>query len=420
MRENLINEAAISKSPVGTEKKPLPKGWKWVRLGDVCYQDKKIIEPTSVVAKKLPYLSLEHIQSETGQILKEPDEPLSDFGKSTTFLFDNQHILYSKLRPYLNKVALPDFIGRCTTELIPILPSEKTTREFIAWVLRRKEVVELAMQNKTGSRMPRADLESLFAMEIPLPPLHEQKRIAAILAEQLAAVEQARKAAQEQLEAAKALPAAYLREVFQGEKAKKWERKKLGEVCYVNPRRNNFKERANDTPTTFVPMSAIDEYKGEIVRPEVKPYQEVKKGYTFFTSFDVLFAKITPCMENGKHAVACHLIDNIGFGSTEFHVLRPSERIISNWVHYFIRQPFILRAATTHFTGAVGQQRVPEKFLTELEIPLPSLAEQKRIAGILTEQLTVVEGVRKVILEQIEIINQLPSSLLQRAFNGEL
>lgn len=198
------------------ELKELPAGWRWATLGDVCKPDRQIVQPESEQSLLLPYISLEHIESETGRILKEPIEGVEDEGKSTTFLFDKQHVLYGKLRPYLNKVALPSFRGRCTTELIPLLPNRGISRDFLAFALRRPEVVKAAMRGNTGSRMPRANMDELLKEKIPLPPLPEQRRIAVLLTEQLAVVEQARKAAEAQLAAINDLPATLLRQAFTG------------------------------------------------------------------------------------------------------------------------------------------------------------------------------------------------------------
>ncbi|BAQ64617.1 restriction endonuclease subunit S [Geminocystis sp. NIES-3709] len=101
-----------------------------------------------------------------------------------------------------------------------------------------------------------------------------------------------------------------------------WQWVKLVDVCEINPRRPSDIKREDKTPTTFVPMSAVDEKRGIIADAEVKPYIEVKRGYTYFEEGDVLFAKITPCMENGKNAIATNLIDGFGLGTTEFHVIR--------------------------------------------------------------------------------------------------
>jgi len=194
-----------------------------------------------------------------------------------------------------------------------------------------------------------------------------------------------------------------------------WLRIRLREVCQVNPPRP-FVDRQDGAPTSFVPMSAVDDRAGIIARPEVRPYAEIKKGYTCFADGDVLFAKITPCMENGKHAIARGLSDGLGFGSTEFHVVRPRTDVCSEWIHFFLRQPHVLKNATNHFTGAVGQRRVPDSYLSDLELPLPPLSEQKRITGILDEQMEAVEQARAAIQAQLEAAKALQAAYFRQAF----
>ncbi len=258
------------------------------------------------------------------------------------------------------------------------------------------------------------------ALEIPLPPLSEQKRITAILNDRMADIAHARAAAETQLEAAEALSAAYLRETFKSKEAKEWRWPQLKEIAGINPRRPRGLKRPEEAPTTFVPMPSVDGTSGNISDPLERPFGEIKKGYTYFEKNDVLFAKITPCMQNGKHVIARNLIDGIGFGTTEFHVIRPGDEVIPEWIHLYIRQPTILNEAATHFTGSVGQQRVPSYFLEDLAIPLPSLSEQKRIAHTLKNRMADIARACTAIRENLETINQLPSAILRKAFNGEL
>src|SRR6202035_4123545 len=121
-----------------------------------------------------------------------------------------------------------------------------------------------------------------------------------------------------------------------------WRSIPLGTVCEINPRGTLPKNIPDDYPVTFIPMAAIDERTGTIGQRLLRPFGEVRRGYTQFKEGDVLFAKITPCMQNGKHAIARDLSSEFGFGTTEFHVLRPSQEIISEWIHFFISQPEIL------------------------------------------------------------------------------
>ena len=188
------------------------------RLGDICVVDRQAITAEHPRYAEMPYLGLEHIEAGTGRILISEDEARYSESISNNFRFTSQHVLYGKLRPYLNKVALPEFEGRCTTEIIPLLSIE-ADREWVAWFLRREETVESAMRGRTGSRMPRADMPDLMRLLIPLPPIDEQRRIVAYLEARMADAERARRAAEAQLAAAEALPSAILRGAFAGEAA---------------------------------------------------------------------------------------------------------------------------------------------------------------------------------------------------------
>ena len=162
----------------------------------------------------------------------------------------------------------------------------------------------------------------------------------------------------------------------QGDLPAEWEVVPLGSVCAINPRRMSLKMLPEDTPVTFVPMAAVDAELGAITQAVVRPLREVKKGYTAFIEGDVLFAKITPCMENGKAAIAGDLSGGLGFGSSEFHVLRPSPAVSGEYVWWFVRQTAFRRLAEENMTGSVGQLRVPPDFMARTLIPLPPRAEQ--------------------------------------------
>ncbi len=178
----------------------LPKNWALVPLNKLCIQDRKIVQPGSHTSISLPYLSMEHIESQTGRILRTSFDLVEDEGKSITFAFDPRHILYGKLRPYLNKVALPDFCGRCTTELIPLLPYPNVSRRYLVWLLRRPETVEFAMKETTGSRMPRANTDKLLLLQVPVPnSLEKQDQLADAMDEQMKSIERAKNACLEQL-----------------------------------------------------------------------------------------------------------------------------------------------------------------------------------------------------------------------------
>lgn len=155
---------------------------------------------------------------------------------------------------------------------------------------------------------------------------------------------------------------------------------KLGAEVAVNPA-VSLDGLTDASPVSFVPMDAVEDKASGGVRLQDRELSEVKKGYTPFADGDVLWAKITPCMENGKSCVVRGLTNKVGFGSTEFHVLRPlSERVTAEYVHEFISQSALRTVARFAFTGSAGHQRVPAEFLEQLPFPVPPPVVQETIA----------------------------------------
>jgi type I restriction enzyme S subunit len=276
-------------------------------------------------------------------------------------------------------------------------------------------VKKIAEGGAQGNILPQYIMNYTFPL--PTTPA-EQHRIAAIIDKKLAAVEKAKKAAEEQMKAAGALVEAFVAEMMND---KSYRKVKISDVCSVNPTtRGKLNDLENDMQVTFVPMPAVSAEMGTIVEPEIKALKEVRKGFTYFENDDVLFAKITPCMQNGKHAIAKDLINGVGFGSTEFHVIKPGRNVMPEWIHYFIRQSKYLHYVENYLQGAVGQQRLPDDILKETLIPLPSMEEQKKKVSTLTVKLDRLNQISNSIQEQSSYINALPAAILRKAFAGEM
>lgn len=152
---------------------------------------------------------------------------------------------------------------------------------------------------------------------------------------------------------------------------KGWVRTTLGEVCAINPRISSEEMPSDDADVSFVPMSAVEEETGRIDTSEFRSVGAVRRGYTPFKDGDVLFAKITPCMENGKIALASGLKNGLGFGSTEFVVFRSFEGLRPRFLLYFLLQPSFRDDAEQRMVGASGQKRVPTAYLAGHEFRLP-------------------------------------------------
>lgn len=204
-----------------------------------------------------------------------------------------------------------------------------------------------------------------------------------------------------------------------GELPAGWMRATIGELCDVNPRGFD-EEPGDDELISQVPMAAVEAATGRMDASTQVRYGEVKKkSLTRFQENDVLFAKITPCMENGKIAKAQGLAGGRALGSTEFHVLRSHGAVLPEYLMHFLLQPHVRRTAERNMTGAVGQRRVPRPYLAALEIPVPPLAEQHRIIAKLDDQLAHVEAGEAAAYAAQALVGELWLAFLDSLVHGD-
>lgn len=197
-----------------------------------------------------------------------------------------------------------------------------------------------------------------------------------------------------------------------------WIQGRIEELFAFNPKHD--KEFSDDLKVSFVPMSMVDDQTGTIQSHDCKLLGEVRKGYTHFADGDVIFAKITPCMENGKSAVAQNLHNGLACGSTEFHVLRSYGGVLPEYLYSFLRQERYLQIAAGAMTGVVGQRRLPKEFLLNTEIPLPPLNEQRRIVAKIEAQKARSQQVKETLEAIPPLLDQFRQSVLAAAFRGDL
>ena len=198
-----------------------------------------------------------------------------------------------------------------------------------------------------------------------------------------------------------------------------WSSAPLHEICAINPRVDKNSIDA-ERSVSFVPMPAVEAETGKIDVRKTRPFREVRKGYTPFRKGDILFAKITPCMENGKMGIVPDLVSEYGFGSTEFHVLRPCEGIDARFLYHAVSNRAFRHLAEHSMTGAVGQKRVPATVLEQHEIWLPPTNEQRRIADRIETIFNEIDRGVDSLRDAKRAIDLYRQSLLKSAFEGRL
>ena len=198
-----------------------------------------------------------------------------------------------------------------------------------------------------------------------------------------------------------------------------WATTTLGAVCLVNP--HSFAEPVqDDSEISFVPMAAVEAGTGRMDSTRTRPYRDIRSGYTRFSEGDVLFAKITPSMENGKVAVARGLTNSCGCGSTEFHVLRPHKGVSGDFLLFLLLQDAFRHEAQGHMAGTAGQLRVPAGFLEEAAFPLPPLPEQRRIVAEIEKQFTRLDASVAALKRVQANLERYRASVLKAACEGKL
>jgi len=444
---------------------PLSEGWVWTRLGEVCLDPQygwttsaigegtlRLLRTTDITSGHIDWSSVPFCKKEPPEkekyLLNEGDIVISRAGS----------IGHSNLIKDPKEAIFASYLIRFK----PLVEEH-----YLAFFLKSPFYWEAISEKSLGIAVPNVNATKLKQIFVPLPPLPEQHRIVAKIEELFTKLD----AGIEELTKVKAQLKRYrqsvLKYAFEGKLTEEWrakhknelepasvlldrikeERKKnangkykelptvdtselpelpegwvwtrLGAVAEINPRFNG-KDITDDVEITFLPMRCIEELTGHTDLSFTRRVSEVKKGYTPFKDDDLLFAKITPCMENGKVAIVYGLKNGIGFGSTEFHVIRLYESLPRKLFFFFLIREELRKDAQRNMTGSAGQLRVPVNYIRQILIPFPPLPEQHKIVEKIERRFSVADAVEKVVDQNLKQAERLRQSILKQAFEGKL
>jgi type I restriction enzyme M protein len=235
----------------------------------------------------------------------------------------------------------------------------------------------------TGAAQPQITRASLSPFKIPLPPITVQSEIETKIEQYEKIIAGARQVVENYKPHIDIKP--------------EWEMVELGSVCEINPKKSELKDLNENIDVSFVPMADINENEMDFIPKQVKKLADVYSGYTYFKNDDVLLAKVTPCFENGKAGIAKGLINGIGFGSSEYFVIRPNDKILSVWIYLNVIQESFKEKGKLNMTGTGGLQRVSPEFIKNTIIPLPHIEIQKQIVSQIEKEQQLVDANKELI-----------------------
>ncbi|MEZ5002881.1 MAG: N-6 DNA methylase [Chitinophagales bacterium] len=283
---------------------------------------------------------------------------------------------------YIDKLNEDITFGAFMTLLRP--KKNKIHPKLLFQLLKSENAKHYYFSNaNTTTNISNLKFEDLNNFQIPLPPLSIQEEIVAEI-----------EGYQKIIDGAKAVVANYKPKI---DINPDWEMVELGEVCEMNPKKSEIKDLDESLEVSFVPMADLNENQIDFTPKQTKKLSEVYKGYTYFKEDDVLLAKVTPCFENGKAGIANGLKNHIGFGSSEYFVLRPNEKILSTWIYLNIITDSFRKKGKLNMTGTGGLQRVPPDFVKNSFIPLPNNETQRQIVAQIEKEQALVNANKQLI-----------------------
>lgn len=430
-KENLTPEERLQAALVPDWEQPykVPENWCWTYLGivsDIVTGGTPSKKNPEYYGGTFPFFKPSDLDS--GRHVVQTSEYLSDEGKSVSRIIPEQSTAVCCIGT-IGKSGFLEVSGTTNQQINSAIP--KFNPLYLYYFCNTNFFVDELWKKASATTISIVNKSKMESCIFPLSPLPEQQRIVDRIEILFAKLDEAKQKAQDALDSFETRKAAILHKAFTGELTARWRKEHgvgmeswdktiLKNVCKVNPKKTDTNGLPDDLEVSFFPMASLSEIYGEITEPQTRLLKDVKNGFTNFSEGDIVFAKITPCMENGKSAIIGKLVNGIGYGTTEFYVLRCSENLYNRYLYHMVRDTSFRNKAKAVMSGAVGQQRVPKSFMENYPLNLPSVPEQTEIVRILDDLLAKEQQAKEAAEAVLEQIDLMKKSILARAFRGEL
>lgn len=393
----------------------MSESWVWQPLGDIAPASSNPL-PNSTA--EVWNLSLEDVESGTGRVLKRQRCKVEELGSSKC-AFDTRHVLYSKLRPYLNKVVVPDCDGVGTSELIPLLPKSKVLdREFLAYYLRSPVFLEFSAKNTRGANLPRIAMDVFWKHKVPTPTMGTQRRIVSRIKELFERVDEVRSLRRDSLTELQSLESAVFADFIEANRSDPPPGTQLGKIVSSVQYGTSQKASPNGSGVPILRMGNIQ--NGSLDTSDLKFIELPKKELEKYrlNDGDILFNRTNSLELVGKAATFQGESGDWVFASYLVRIVVNRSKAVPEYVTAVINsrigREFIYRNASR----AIGMVNINAKKIQGLTIPLPDLKTQQD----LVEQLHIARTVTAELQTTMDskAVDSLPHSILRKAFAGEL
>ena len=383
----------------------MKKGWLTKKLGDVCAFDK-----AQGIHHGLPYVGLEHIESHTARFIGSSE---AQTVKSSTFRFSDEHILYGRLRPYLNKALVPDFEGHCSTEIFPLKPSPELSRAYLLYWLLADTTCDRINATCTGARMPRAQMNDVLGFEIPVPPLAEQQRIVGLLDEAFEGLATAKTNAEKNLQNARALFESHLQSVFT-QRGNGWVEKKVSEIAKHSLGKMLDKAKNKGEPQPYLRNINVRWFTFDLSDLLQMPFLPTEAEKYTAIKGDVLI-----CEGGYPGRAAIWDEDYPIYFQKALHRVRFHQPELNKWFVYYLSVQDSSGQLKQHFSGT-GIQHFTGEVLARFPIPVPPLQELRLAVAKLDALSEETQRLARIYERKLAALAELKKSLLHQAFTGEL
>lgn len=406
---------------IASDKNRISSGWKRISLNDLFEVDKQQIDVSADDFGRLPFIGMENIESHSMSYVDAPSTTI-DEGSGMCFRFDDRHVLYGKLRPYLNKVFLPMSPGRCSMELLPLLPKAGFSREFVALVIQLPMVIEYAVKHSTGGRMPRANIAKLLKLEVPIPSkMEERTKLVDIFAKRISQMRGMRQAAAREKEAIMGMQTAILKEVFPLTASDKlpngWEWKRVADLSKKIQYGVSLSSTAQPVGPKLLRITDIQD--GTVNWDEV-PYCDCpanEKESSQLEDGDIVFARTGAT--TGKSFLVKNPDRGAVFASYLIRVQCNKEKIRPEFLYLFFQSQCYWKQISKGSRGGT-LAGFNATMLSELLVPTPRIiSTQEDFVHQLEARRDKVQEIIERANKQLEAIEALPGAILREEFDFE-